>query len=72
MPSEKKVVFIIQPNVHLYFNMLPGLNSSLAVGFAKNDGSDNAPQLTCIVPGCASTKLACPEKTCTSPTLKDK
>ena len=50
-----------------------GLNSSLAVGFAKNDGSDNAPRLTCIVPGCASTKLACPEKTlCTSPTLKDK
>jgi len=50
-----------------------GLNSSLAVGFAKNGGSDNAPRLTCIVPGCASTKLACFEKTlCTSPTLKDK
>ena len=50
-----------------------GLNSRLAVGFAKNDGSNNAPRLTCIVPGCASTKLACPERTlCTSPTLRDK
>lgn len=51
----------------------PGVNSSLAVGFAKNNGSDNAPQLTCIVPGCTSTKLACPERTLyTLPTLKDK
>jgi hypothetical protein len=50
-----------------------GLNSSLAVGIVKNDGTGHASQLTCIVPGCASTKLACPERTLyTLPTLKDK